>query len=277
MIEDILSLDSNLYRNIKSYQKKFEVMANYLLNQCILNIGDKEYQMAELEYYLEDGVHNDPFIHKDKHQSIPFSWYFHRLGGTYKGGTYKGLDITFGYKNNKNRVYGGILIRSIYDITNKTVIEGPCKVVNHILDKTNNKTIDCLIGDKDIIKINDSRLNIKYKKSDNLIAQSGPRVGLNLRKYTKEREEYLMKNYRFVNRIKLIKKYKSGIILSMYEKGLTLEEISNFTGTSRKNIDKYIDIFNNNKDIDAQSYNNKKALTVKNLCILQAICKKIEI
>lgn len=35
--------------------------------------------------------------------------YFHRTGGTYRAGTFKGLDITIG-TDEKN--YGGILIRS---------------------------------------------------------------------------------------------------------------------------------------------------------------------
>jgi len=38
----------------------------------------------------------DPFTHKDPLQQTCGQWYFHKIGAQYKGGTYKGLDLTFG-------------------------------------------------------------------------------------------------------------------------------------------------------------------------------------
>jgi hypothetical protein len=59
----------------------------------------------------------DEYTHCNDDQLKYGYWYFHKFpNGSYKGGTFKGLDITLG--NNKDK-YCGILIRSIYDIENK--------------------------------------------------------------------------------------------------------------------------------------------------------------
>lgn len=76
--------------------------------------------LAEIEYYYEGGNHHDTFTHCDPLQQTTYArhdsqqwrevhrrcadvvtycranWYFHKSGATYKGGSYKGLDITFG-------------------------------------------------------------------------------------------------------------------------------------------------------------------------------------
>ncbi len=41
----------------------------------------------------------DPFSHCDAMQQTCAQWYFHKTGGKYRGGTYKGLDVTFGIEN----------------------------------------------------------------------------------------------------------------------------------------------------------------------------------
>ena len=48
---------------------------------------------------------------------------------SFKCGTYKGMDITFGNKN----IFGGILIRSIMDLNDGSYIEGPCNSVSKLL------------------------------------------------------------------------------------------------------------------------------------------------
>jgi hypothetical protein len=49
---------------------------------------------------------------------------------SFKGGSYKGMDLTFG---KKGVVHGGILIRSIMDMQSKEYIEGPCNTLDRIL------------------------------------------------------------------------------------------------------------------------------------------------
>ena len=63
-------------------------------------------------------------------------WYFHKMNGAYKSGTYKGLDLSFGNEN----ATGGILLRAIREVTLPSTmgdfIEGPCNCVNRILQDT---------------------------------------------------------------------------------------------------------------------------------------------
>ena len=79
------------------------------------------------------------------------------MGGNYKSGTYKGLDLTFGRPGTS---VGGILIRSLMPVTVETdggsvkvgggskdaFIEGPCNSVNRILKETCDKDIKDLVA-----------------------------------------------------------------------------------------------------------------------------------
>lgn len=44
---------------------------------------------------MKDEAHFDSFTHADEQQKKNGQWYFHKMGKGYKGGSYKGLDITF--------------------------------------------------------------------------------------------------------------------------------------------------------------------------------------
>ena len=67
------------------------------------------------------------------------------MNGTYKAGTYKGLDLAFG---RDEEAFGGILIRSVCSLDNK-FIEGPCLTVDNVLDKTKSMTIKGLVEKED--------------------------------------------------------------------------------------------------------------------------------
>ena len=59
------------------------------------------------------------------------NWYFHKKGGTYKSGSFKGMDLACGDK--ESNVFAGLLLRAIIDSSEK-LIEGPCLVVDKILE-----------------------------------------------------------------------------------------------------------------------------------------------
>ena len=50
---------------------------------------------------------------------------------SFKCGTYKGMDLTFG--NSKLDLFGGILIRSIMNLKSGEYIEGPCNSVSTLI------------------------------------------------------------------------------------------------------------------------------------------------
>ena len=218
----------------------FADLAAYLLNDVVLHISGHPHRMVEIEFYLYSTEHPDPFTHCDPQQLTVDSWYFHRQNGKgYKGGSFKGLDITFGAED----VHGGIIIRSIQSLADKSLVEGPCLVVNRILELTAQDSIANLVaqlleeqGDKDQTLPSchlESSLYISpvSKSFAQQTLLKGPRVGLTLKRASGENwERYLMANYRFVAATVGVKKYRNHLIVELLHDGLAEQRVSQLTG-----------------------------------------------
>lgn len=171
----------------------FKELAEYMLNGSILEVKEKKYRLAEIEFYLYNDEHKDTYAHCQEDQKKYNSWYFHKRGKSYIGGTRKGLDYTLG--NEKS--YFGILIRSMICLDTESLIEGPCLCVNKILEDADMKSIDDFVSNNikmDLVKT-------ELKKEDIYIA---PRIGLNDTK----NPEFRNKEYRFLICKDKIKKEK---------------------------------------------------------------------
>ena len=179
----------------------FEKKANEIINKKILIVNGQKFRFHEIEFYYYSKKHLDVSCHKNEMQMSNDQWYFHRMGKKkedgYKGGTYKGLDMTIGSEKNKN--YGGILIRTIQDCDTEEIIEGPCKCVNKILEickKTSIKelvdTISLNIYDNDMLYIEEDK-KLKKKK-----IKTGTRVGLTLAK--KDMDKWIFQPYRYLTK-----------------------------------------------------------------------------
>lgn len=188
----------------------FDKIAHILLNDSILLINSKSYRICEIEFYLHNDSHKDQYVHMNHDQLSYGSYYFHKYKtGTYKSGTYKGLDITLG--NHLSHSYCGILIRSIYDISNKILIEGPCRSVNKILEEYNcisisdftNTNLLSVLSNKNNFVIKDIDKNNLFNDE---IIYKGIRVGLS-DKYS----DFKNKKYRYLIMKDLIKKQKSDL------------------------------------------------------------------
>jgi 3-methyladenine DNA glycosylase Mpg len=193
------------YKNIN--HKYIQKIAESLLQTYVLVVNDKEYRLAEIEFYINSKSHPDKYTHSDPDQKTFSKWYFHKRGGSYKSGTFKGLDITLGNEN----TYFGVLIRSIYDASDDTMIEGPCKSVNKILelnDCTNIK--EYMGGRQDPLNARcTNNFYLKRKPSLNKeIIYMGPRIGLS-DKYPKWKDV----QYRFLIKKNMIKKGKKSLVL----------------------------------------------------------------
>lgn len=180
--------------------------AKWLFFQNTFIINGKKCRIVEVEFYQTP----DPFIHGDLDQLEIGRFYFHRQPtkdgsqGSYKGGTYKGLDITIGQKD--RNICGGALIRSI--LTPVGVIEGPCNVVNFILKETGHDDISSLIDNifkiGKVLPVNINTegacLRLVTDKYEESRIYNAPRVGLTLKRETQNMGMYcrhLMKEYRF--------------------------------------------------------------------------------
>jgi hypothetical protein len=192
---------------------QFNDIADILLNKSQLVVKDKRFRLCEIEFYYKGKDHEDTYTHCSDDQLEFGRFYFHKFkNGSYKSGTYKGMDLTFGDK--KNNLYCGILIRSMMDIDTNDFIEGPCKCVNKILEIFGFDDVAGFMAEGDDRKVIDI-----YKKKYQLYIQDtatlnkediyvGPRVGLS-DKYP----DYKLKDYRYATMIKLIKKQKKFTIL----------------------------------------------------------------
>ena len=134
-VKDTVAKD-DLKELLHSPKPDFNQIADKLMNYYKLKTPDgMEYRICEIEFYFkDDGAHNDTFTHCDPTQQTCGKWYMHRLNPknrmSFKGGTYKGMDLSFGGEGN----HGGILIRAVQSLTNPvTYIEGPCNTLSMIL------------------------------------------------------------------------------------------------------------------------------------------------
>jgi hypothetical protein len=73
------------------------------MNGYKLIVKGNEYRICEIEFYFdvrEEGHHNDKFTHGDPVQATNGKWYLHRMNAnnptSFKAGTYKCMDLTFG-------------------------------------------------------------------------------------------------------------------------------------------------------------------------------------
>lgn len=173
-----------------------------LKNKGILVNGIIVYPV-EVEFYYHDNKHPDPFVHCNQDQSKFGYWYFHRhKTGTYKNGTFKGLDLTIG----NNGSYGGILIRSIR--VDNTIIEGPCKCVNFILEAYKVNSIAEFVGEHLLYVANNHRnFHLINVPEFNIKILRGPRIGLKSKDESVIYNTYIGCLYRFVsdNRVKKAK------------------------------------------------------------------------
>ena len=93
------------------------------MNTKVLVDGNgTKYRICEVEFYYmnkKEG-HEDTFTHCDPIQGkTNGKWYMHRMSAekpmSFKAGTYKGVDISFGATAGEER-FGGILLRAMLNI-----------------------------------------------------------------------------------------------------------------------------------------------------------------
>eukprot|EP00826_Nyctotherus_ovalis_P027225 TRINITY_DN2124_c0_g1_i1.p1 TRINITY_DN2124_c0_g1~~TRINITY_DN2124_c0_g1_i1.p1 ORF type:complete len:207 (-),score=37.13 TRINITY_DN2124_c0_g1_i1:52-672(-) len=204
-------------------------------------VCDTPLRFREIEFYINHPNHPDKYTHSDVDQKRASCWYFHKIGKTYRGGTYKGLDISIGGKNH----FGGILIRSLFDKATGAVTEGSCLCVDYIIRLVKSKypDVDSIQGIVSHPKYNEKVLDknglIHIEKIDGKETKykyyKGPRVGLGP-KYP----EYLNKLYRYVVLPAKVKKGKNTLVKALSEQGISKREIQTLTGSTLAFVNKIL-------------------------------------
>lgn len=110
----------------KESEDEFKEIAQTLFDNYAIQTPNALYRLTELEFYWNSPNHIDNSTYKRKHVDPKSGeWFFH----------YSGVDIAL--KNEKTGGYGGILIRSIYDITRETTIKGPMVCAMKLFSENN--------------------------------------------------------------------------------------------------------------------------------------------
>ncbi|KAF8575330.1 hypothetical protein K439DRAFT_1277856, partial [Ramaria rubella] len=246
-------LDASKLINHSQISTRFSEITQAIIYNHYLRVDHEgtstDFEILEIEFYLYmDEVHSDPFCHAHDDQRISAQWYFHRAprntastirpthseAGGYRGGTRKGLDLTFGTPITSQffpvpevslrlpQIRGGILLRTMKTVDGSgTVISGPSLLVDHILKITKSRNVSELVNVKLAGRISaippaDAQSTALYlipysRGKSPLPIHRSPRVGLDLAhssvvpRVTDPRVQYLSKLYRYFIRPELLK------------------------------------------------------------------------
>ncbi len=267
-ITSVLSINQRL-----TIHDQFKTMAYNIINGMVLVIGGtNRYRIVELEFYCNHkDYHPDSFTHGDEMQKNFATWYFRRQGNSYRGGTYKGLDIAFGTPE----YYGGILIRSIQSLDNNQLITGPSCCVDTILQQSGYQCVADLgasfnlwIDNKD----GPLYLDTYRENSPDKIYQS-IRVGLSLKKHPSPdltTIKFLMAPYRFLIKTepKTIPKGRPNLIAQMIRDEKSIMEIVDVSGSRKSTVTKYAGEYARGQKLHTVMDYGGKTLKSEDICVI---------
>jgi hypothetical protein len=197
MLNETLKLNSS---------SDFDLIADTIMNKHIFKVAAVCYRICEIEFYLHSDLHRDTYIHRAPEQASVGMLYFHKRGNSYRGGSFKGLDITFA-----EGAFGGILIRSLLRIHDNVFIEGPCNCVNEILKSSASESIYDFVSKLDALTINNNITSLEQCANYEKKIYISKRVGLN----PTTDHEFAEAPYRFISMPGLIKKQRADMIEGM--------------------------------------------------------------
>jgi 3-methyladenine DNA glycosylase Mpg len=257
-----------------AYLPAFRRMAGLILNQTTLHIAGHPHRFTEIEFYFNGAKHLDTFTHGDSMQEEGGKWYFHRTGGEYRGGTYKGLDIAFG----REGVPGGILIRGVERLDgDHALLDGPCMCVDHILSLTEKPSVSALVDSfdrsVDAPAGGESPLHVTVDATPRAATVvESPRVGLTLKRGASDpRVRFLAEHYRFLSEPSRIKKGRVNLILGLHRHGHPPAHIARLTGSTLSQIGKYVAQFEAGRALNPKDF--RKDLGTDELCQVFGACQ----
>jgi 3-methyladenine DNA glycosylase Mpg len=256
-----------------AYLPAFRQIADLILNRTTLQVGGHPHRFTEIEFYFNGARHLDTFTHGDSMQEEGGKWYFHRTGGEYRGGTYKGLDIAFGRKD----APGGILIRGIERLDgDHALLDGPCMCVDHILALTGKPSIQALVDgfDRGVDAAEGSPLHVTVDDAPRAATvYECPRVGLTLKRGASDaRVRFLAEHYRFLSEPSRIKKGRVNLILGLHRQGHPPASIAKITGSTPAQIGKYTAQFEAGRALNPKDF--RKDLGTDELCQVFGACQQ---
>lgn len=257
-----------------AYPASFRRVAELLLLRTTWFMGAAPHRFTEVEFYWNGRNHGDTFTHGDPMQREFARWYHHRTAGEYRGGTYKGLDIAFGAPD----VAAGVLIRGVERLDgDRSLIDGPCMCVDHLLSLTGSASVQSLAEsfdrsvDAPAGGTSPSYLTVSEAPHAAPGVFESPRVGLTLKRGASDaRQRFIAMPYRFLSEPSRIKKGRLNLVVSLHRQGMSAGEIAKLTGSTTSQISKYAAQYEAGKGQDPKTFN--KDLGNDELCQLFGAC-----
>lgn len=246
----------------------FHRIADTLLNRSVLRIAGKPHRLAEVEVYYHGPGHADVFAHRDPVQLHAGRWYFHKTRGTYRGGSFKGLDLAFG----DGTAHGGVLFRGL-EAPDGNFVDGPSLLVDHILKTSGFATI------AELDAVIDNRLAWDDSQPLVLVPADSPidrpilktaRVGLSL-KHRKPKPadpalSFVLRPYRYLTEPRRTAKGKPHMVLSLHASGEPAGAITAKTGCPLATVKRYTAAFDSGRtetDVAAAAFYGMDLSTAK--------------
>ena len=221
-----------------------EVLIDALLTRCVIDVRGQLFRPAEVELYLNNAVHPDPFTHGLPEQERAGHWYLHRSGpgGGFKGGSFKGIDLACGQPGGP----AGVLIRSLERANGPSagaLITGPSLCVDALLAATGCASaaeLHAALGDLCVSALD---CPVQLATRENLPARRPfrtARVGLTLkdRNELEQRMRFVLRRYRWLTAPRAIKKGRLLLLLSLLADGWERADIAALTGSPPSAIDR---------------------------------------
>ncbi|MEN0065120.1 MAG: hypothetical protein AAGA48_23455 [Myxococcota bacterium] len=234
--------------------------ATALLTQWGLQVGEQLHGLAEVEFYSHAPGHEDPFTHQHPGQRTQSSWYFHQEGKSFRGGTFKGLDLTFGPAN----VPTGILIRTLRK-PDGSLVNGSSNCVEHLLTTTGHPTVAALhgaLGGRTILEPGGPLQLVRLPKPLDRPVIATARVGLTLARAARypAMTLYFGQPYRFLTE-PTIRKGKPQTILALHRQGHETASLPRVVSSTKPAVQRAIDAFERGRNGDLTSFIGQRIAT----------------
>ncbi|MFO0796889.1 MAG: hypothetical protein U0804_05390 [Gemmataceae bacterium] len=213
----------------------FAAVAAVLLNRAELVAGGVPLRVAEVEFYLHAADHPDPFAHAHPLQRGWGRWYFHRTGGSYRGGSFKGLDLTLG----DGTATVGALLRAVVTPDGE-VIDGPSRLVDRLLTLAAAPTVAALDA-----QLPGEALHFRDAPDRGAEVLSTARVGLSLKRAAAfdAMPRYVGRRYRFLTEPRRIGPGRPQLVAALHADGSSAAEIRALTGIAAGVVGRYAAAF----------------------------------
>ncbi len=250
----------------------FASIAEELLVHRSLRVDGEPHELCEIEFYFHGEVegrsHLDPFTHNDPLQKTCGRWYFHRAGASYRGGTYKGLDITFGPVGE----YGGILIRSLRTPEGR-VINGSSLCVEHLLARTGQvdvASLDAAIAERAVDDPDSPLALVPREPAGSARIWATARVGLTLKRVEQHPEmlDYIMRPYRCSTAARELDKGRVQLVIALHEQGSSVAAIAEISGSPKRSVEAYVAAYEEGRALASSRPFWGRSLDSKDLCRL---------